>query len=569
MTTLPRLTPGVVFAQDYKIVRPLAEGGMGSVYVVEQLSTGKARALKVMHPMYVSDPKLRERFTQEARIGGKIASEHIVETVAAGVDAPPGTPWLVMELLEGEDLASTLARRGPLPVDEARELLAQLCDGLGAAHALGIVHRDLKPENLFVEVSHRRGVAFTLKMLDFGVARQLAMGVASQATMAVGTPLWMAPEQSDGRSLSPATDVWALGLIAFQVLTGKVYWLAANRAEGVDLAALLYELLGGPIDPASVRATALGSPTVLPRGFDAWFARCVHREPTARFQHANEAGAWLPAALDPAGAPPIALAPTPVAHHPAPVSMVPAVAPGSVRVPATLAATDVALHTVAMGAVPGIPQGVSHVPMGLPMVPAHPALPVRARRRRAWPWVVVVVSLPVLACAAAVVFAGGNYWKGNGSGSQPAAAPNSGPPAAREATPAVGPGALPPEGEPWRWSDNLPATWRGAIGDADTRWTYVMTLQRDDDAVTGSVFWTVVTPGAAGHGVAGETINERVEGHRRDNGPYLNLSGKGDDHEETIGSSEYHLQVRRDGALEGTVVINTTWSPALTGVVDR
>jgi hypothetical protein len=137
---------GSVFAGEYKILEPLAAGGMGAVYIAEQLSTGRRRALKVMRPELVANPELRKRFEQEARIGAKIDSEHVVEVHAAGIDPATGMPWLVMELLAGEDLAKTIERRGALPPNEARAVLEQLCHAIGAAHAAGIVHRDLKPE---------------------------------------------------------------------------------------------------------------------------------------------------------------------------------------------------------------------------------------------------------------------------------------------------------------------------------------------------------------------------------------------------------------------------------------
>src|SRR5580700_7063069 len=139
-----QLAPGDVFANDFRVVKPLSEGGMGAVYVVEQLSTGKRRALKLMLPNLVADVKLRQRFEQEARVGSRIESEHVIEVVGAGVDAPTGTPWLAMELLQGEDLGDLVRRAGALPAGEVRSILEQLCHAIAAAHDAGIVHRDLK-----------------------------------------------------------------------------------------------------------------------------------------------------------------------------------------------------------------------------------------------------------------------------------------------------------------------------------------------------------------------------------------------------------------------------------------
>jgi serine/threonine protein kinase len=180
---ITNLLPGSVFAADFRIVRRLSQGGMGTVFVAEQLSTGKPRALKLMLPQLVADPVLRMRFAQEARIGSQIDSEHVVEVVGAGVDAATGMPWLAMELLRGEDLSQVIAHRGAMPVGEVLAVFEQLCHALGAAHAAGIVHRDLKPENLFLAEARRAGAAFTLKVLDFGIAK-----ITQEATPRSGWP---------------------------------------------------------------------------------------------------------------------------------------------------------------------------------------------------------------------------------------------------------------------------------------------------------------------------------------------------------------------------------------------
>ncbi len=137
------LEQGELFASDFRIERALGSGGMGAVYVATQLSTGKSRALKIMRPELVEDPGQRGRFEQEARIGARIASDHVVDVIAAGIDPTSGAPWLAMELLDGEDLAALVARRGALPPGEALEIVAQLVHALTAAHAAGVVHRDL------------------------------------------------------------------------------------------------------------------------------------------------------------------------------------------------------------------------------------------------------------------------------------------------------------------------------------------------------------------------------------------------------------------------------------------
>ncbi len=290
------LAPGVVFARDYRIVKALAEGGMGAVYVAEQLSTGKPRALKLMHAQLVADARSRARFEQEARIGATLDSDHIVEVVGAGIDDASGTPWLAMELLKGEDLAALVERRGALAPAEVAAVFEQLGHALGAAHAAKIVHRDLKPENVFLAVARRRDVPFTVKLLDFGIAKVVQESRAS-TTQAMGSPLWMAPEQTEATGISPATDVWALGLLAYHLLTGEYFWRAARVQDGTAMMQLLREILVEPIASASVRAQEDGVFARLPQGFEGWFARCVARDPRERFAEANAATQGLVALL--------------------------------------------------------------------------------------------------------------------------------------------------------------------------------------------------------------------------------------------------------------------------------
>ncbi|HRH00979.1 MAG TPA: serine/threonine-protein kinase, partial [Polyangiaceae bacterium] len=289
------LAEGTLFAAEFRVVRRLASGGMGAVYLAEQLSTGRQRALKLMHFGMASSPELREKFTLEARVGARIASEHVVEVVGAGVDAATGTPWLAMELLVGDDLAATVRRHGPFTLAESAAILGQVCHALGAAHAAGIVHRDLKPENVFLAHSKRAQEAHTVKVLDFGIAKLLEEARAN--TGAIGSPLWMAPEQTErSADISPATDVWALGLLAFHMLTGRPFWLSARgdgEREGGGVRGFFRELVLEPIPPASQRARELGAAVTLPGSFDTWFARAVAREPHDRYADATEAYAAL------------------------------------------------------------------------------------------------------------------------------------------------------------------------------------------------------------------------------------------------------------------------------------
>lgn len=276
------LAAGTVLGGDFVVVRLLGSGGMGAVYVVEQTSTGKLRALKVMHRDIAPNEEMQRRFEQEARVGAKIRSGHVVEVVAAGVDEATSLPFLVMELLDGVDLRTHVKRTGPLPAVEVRRIFEQLCHGVGAAHTAGVVHRDLKPENIFLARPNQAGsVSSVVKVLDFGIAK-LASEAGTQATAAVGSPLWMAPEQTAPGPVTPAADVWALGLIAYELLTGTHFWRTASLPTATPMH-LLREIVLEPIPAASERGGAR-----LPDGFDAWFARCVVRDPKARFADAGE-----------------------------------------------------------------------------------------------------------------------------------------------------------------------------------------------------------------------------------------------------------------------------------------
>lgn len=287
MARLEDLKPGVVIGGDYELVEPLRAGGMGAVYIVEQQSTGSRRALKVMHPSIASDAPSRERFRQEARAGSKIQSEHVVQVMGAGFDDRLGLPWLVMELLEGKDLSEELSERTRIPAGEVLTIFEQLCHAVGAAHRVGIVHRDLKPENVFLARSRRADSKLSVKVLDFGIAKVVAEAQASN-TGAIGTPLYMAPEQTvAGETITAATDVWALGLIVFKLLTGTNFWKTARSKEPSSMM-MLREVAIDPIPPALQRARELEVDGYLPHGFDVFFARCLDRDATRRFQNANE-----------------------------------------------------------------------------------------------------------------------------------------------------------------------------------------------------------------------------------------------------------------------------------------
>jgi serine/threonine protein kinase len=271
---------------------------MGAVYEAEQLSTRKRRALKVLTNRFGDDEKAQERFVREATVGADIRSDHVVDVIGAGIDEDTGLPWLAMELLDGMDLKRLADARGPLEAAHVRTVFAQLGHGLAAAHVAGVVHRDLKPENVFVAHSRQAGAPFVVKILDFGISKVTHEAVVSTDTATIGSPMWMAPEQINAEPVSTRTDVWALGLLGFWAVTGRVYWKAAYGAR-VTVQALFAEQLFADLVPPSVRAGEYGVGERVPPGFDDWFALCVHRDPAERFTDASAATAALLAVLEP------------------------------------------------------------------------------------------------------------------------------------------------------------------------------------------------------------------------------------------------------------------------------
>ncbi len=293
------LGPGQIFAGRYRIERFLAQGGFGAVYVAEQLATETRVAVKVLWPHVLQARDAVEKFEQEARIAGRVNSDHIVRMVDAGYDDSTHMPFLVMELLEGEDLGQRVERDGALPPETVVEYLRQTASALDRAHSYvdregvsrPIVHRDLKPENLYL--ARRDDGGITVKVLDFGIAKILN-STSDVSREVKGTPLFMAFEQASGAPITPRTDVWALGLIAFYLLTGQNYWNTARVADA-SLMQLFAEVLSLPLVPASARLAEIGHPAPLPPAFDTWFQRCVNRDSEQRFASAGQAVAELAA----------------------------------------------------------------------------------------------------------------------------------------------------------------------------------------------------------------------------------------------------------------------------------
>ncbi|HVH41589.1 MAG TPA: protein kinase, partial [Labilithrix sp.] len=265
-------------------------GGMGAVYQVSHVHTDERLALKVLHPQVLRDGLAVERFRREARAPARITSEHVARVTDADTAADlDGAPFYVMELLVGRDLERIIADEGSLPAPLVVEYLRQMARALDKAHAIGIVHRDLKPENLFL--THREDGSPCIKLLDFGIARLAEHDgpgpLVTQGGFVFGTPNYMAPEQAIGDSdqISPATDIWPMGLIAFKLLVGHEFFTGKTSAQ------LYAQILAEPLATPTARGSSFGP------AFDAWFARCVARSIPDRFRSAGEAVRDLAAAL--------------------------------------------------------------------------------------------------------------------------------------------------------------------------------------------------------------------------------------------------------------------------------
>jgi eukaryotic-like serine/threonine-protein kinase len=284
--SLPPVNPEDVLCQRFRIVRAVGEGGMGHVYEAFDAELAVRVALKVIRPEISADPEALARFRQEVRLARRITHPHVCRTFdlerELRVDEQGVTRSLVfltMEFLEGETLAAKIARLGPLPLDEARETAGQVADALEAAHGLGIVHRDMKPANIMlVPVEADEGRGFRAVIMDFGLARLDTLITAgrgsalSNAVRPVGTLAYMAPEQLQSAPVSAATDVYAFGLILFEMVTGQRAYPSDNFVNGIAK-----RLTGSAPDPRLLVPS-------LPEPWERAIHGCLCTKPEERFK---------------------------------------------------------------------------------------------------------------------------------------------------------------------------------------------------------------------------------------------------------------------------------------------
>jgi serine/threonine-protein kinase len=270
-----------VIAGRYRITSQLGAGGMGSVWRAEHLTLGSPVAIKLIDESIAKHPEVLARFEREAQAAASLRSPHVVQVLDYGVDDK--TPFIAMELLDGESLEERLERLGKLSLHETVRVITQVARAVARAHELGIVHRDLKPGNIFLVRNDDDEVA---KVLDFGIAKKDETAATTTRTGAmVGTPAYMSPEQAQGsKQLDGRTDLWALGAIAFECLTGTLPF------DGEALGELIVKICTtSPPVPSTLAP--------LPPAFDAWFAKALARDRTERFQTAKELSDGLRVAL--------------------------------------------------------------------------------------------------------------------------------------------------------------------------------------------------------------------------------------------------------------------------------
>lgn len=260
------LQEGSILAERYEILKLLGEGGMGAVYKAQDRELDRLVALKVIRPELAGHASILQRFKQELILARKITHRNIIRIFDLGV--ADGIRFITMEFVEGQDLASLIDEREKYSPEETVKILRQVCAALEAAHAEGVVHRDLKPQNIMLEASGR------VCVMDFGLARSMETTGMTQAGTVMGTPAYMSPEQAKGMPADERSDLYSLGIIAYQMLTGKVPFKADSA-----LASMLLRTQGPPTPAIQIDPT-------IPQPLSDLIQKSLAVDPQDRYQSA-------------------------------------------------------------------------------------------------------------------------------------------------------------------------------------------------------------------------------------------------------------------------------------------
>jgi len=266
---------GALISPSLRLVEPLGAGGMGMVWIADHLTLETQVVVKFISHEHATDATVAARFRREAAAAARVKSPHVVQVLDYDITAL-GTPFIVMELLHGQDLRTLLQERPILSEREVVAIVRQIGKALSRAHEFGVVHRDIKPENIFLLDHGDDGEPF-VKVLDFGIAKATRLDEMTTTGTVVGTPYYMSPEQAVGsKTVDHRTDLWALGVLVFFMLTGR------RPFQGATTGAITLALHIGPT-PRPTEA----NPS-LPAAIDEWFFKACAREPEARFSSARE-----------------------------------------------------------------------------------------------------------------------------------------------------------------------------------------------------------------------------------------------------------------------------------------
>ena len=278
---------GEVLGGKYRLEKEIGRGAMGTVWSAVHLTLGQRVAIKLISAEHAQSPEARQRFSREAKAAARLRSRYVVQVYDDG-ETPAGTPYIVLEYLDGETLEQRLERERDIPLNDAVRITRHVARALSRAHAQGIVHRDLKPGNVFLTRSEDDEFGWLAKVLDFGIAKLVEHGVASTTKTGtlLGTPLFMSPEQVRGASsVDSRSDLYSLGLLFYNMMTGNFAF------NGDSFADVLVAICTGPLP--DLRASA----PWIPASVAEWFQRACAREAHDRFQSADEMVEGLDLAL--------------------------------------------------------------------------------------------------------------------------------------------------------------------------------------------------------------------------------------------------------------------------------